>query len=324
MPPRDTVQYAVFGKLPEEADFVRMGANNHSCVLEFDALLSRSLAYASQQPGWDKARYLRANISEFSFTSHDRRWCYFGALMPSVDKAGRFYPIVAGIILPAHAVLPIVPELTIANELFLVGLQELLPSLRDATDVSCLCQPFFTEQCALNNGMQDEIDLAKQMLSHRLAVTTTLQLQDQLDENALSPLDDILMAFIYQAELTRRLGTNAPRQAIPLPLSGKQGEGALDEAVWLALCRAAAGKNRTADFIIANQYQLILAPNRFNERCLSALWGIPAKPVLDEPPWHSECGWAETAWALGRQLQDPALTLDNLIPSLERISGNSK
>ena len=133
------------------------------------------------------------------------------------------------------------------------------------------------------------------------------------------------MAFIHQASLLRRLGPSAPRQAILLPLSGKEGDAALDQAAWLALCRAAAaGKGCPADFIISNKCQLTLAPNRFSERSLGALWGYPAKPVLDDPPWHRQGSWAETAWMLSKQLQNPGLTLDKLLPFLERISGNAK
>jgi type VI secretion system protein ImpM len=326
MPARDTVpQYAIFGKLPTEPDFIRMGTSSHPVVLEFDGLLARSLAHATRQSDLDKNRYLQAGASDFQFTSHDRRWSFSGVLLPNHDKAERLYPLVGGIILPAHAVQPVAAELAIANELFFAGLRSRLFAAADVTDLSATCQRFLIDQCAPDSNTQDELDLAKQMLSRHLAYTTTLDLKDRLADFGFPALDDILMTLIYQADQMRRLGTSAPRQTVAVPLSAEVGESTLDQAAWLALCRAAAGKNRSPDFIInVNRRQLTLAPNRFSDRCLGAFWGVPADPAPAEPPWHRQGVWVEIAWTLGRQLQDPCFALDNLLSTLERITGSHK
>jgi len=334
IPARDTTpQYAVFGKLPGREDFIRLGFSSHPAVLEFDGVLARSLTYVSRQPGWNEATVLRAGSSDFLFTTYDRRWCYFGALLPSHDKAGRLFPLVAGIILPAHALAPASAEFSLANELFFSGLRDPLSSAVNTGDLHA-CQRFLDTWATPNPHARDDIELAGQLLARHLASTPLARLQTALSDDCGPGLDDILLAFIFYADMLRRLGTTAPKKVIELPLSAKEGEASLDLAMWLAFYRAAMGKNKTRfpDFIARNDQRrtFTLAPGRLGERCLGTLWGMANDPasMLDadegaNAPWSRHPTWIAAAYDLGRQVQNPEMQLASLISTVERIAGNA-
>jgi len=339
MPAHDTVlQYAIFGKLPSRDDFVRHGSTSHPAVLEFDGVIARSLVYASSQMGWSEETALGSGTSGYLFSTHDRRWCYFGALRPSRDRAGRLYPLVAGIILPSYAVAPYSPELSIANEQFFADLQKSLSSSVDTGDLPG-CQQFLSAPCTdanphtRNDLAREDLELGGKLLARHLANTPISRLQTALAQRGSFTLDDVLVAFIYHADLLRRLGQNAPKQVIALPLSEKQGETALDQATWLAFYRAAMGKNKTRfpDYIAKNegrQYTLTLAPGRLGERCMGALWNVKndTASMLDagaaDASWKRQPAWAEAAYLLGRQVQDHSSDLASLLSTVERIAGN--
>jgi len=333
VPARDvTPQYAVFGKLSDRDEFIRLGFSSHPAVQEFDGVLARSLAYVSRQPNWSEAASLRAGVSDFLFTTHDRRWCYFGALLPSRDKAGRLYPLVGGIVLPAHAIALASAEFLIGNELFFRGLREVLARAVNNGDLPAF-QRFLESWAMPNPHARDDIELAGQLLTRHLACTTLAQLQTTLTDDCCPALDDILLAFIFYASTLRRLGTSAQKQVIALPLSGKEGESALDQAMWLAFYRAAMGKNKTRfpDFITRNDDRcaFTLAPGRLGERCLGALWCMVNDPASllgtdsSNAPWNRHPTWAETAYTLGRQVQNPDTHLASLLSTVERIADNA-
>jgi type VI secretion system protein ImpM len=331
-PSRDaTVQYAVFGKLPERDDFIRLGLGNHPAVLEFDGVLARNLAYVSRQPGWDEAKVKQVGSSDFLFTTYDRRWCYFGALQPSSDKAGRLFPLVAGIIVPAHAIAPANAEFVLANELFFNGLREILPIAVNTGDLHP-CKQFLDTWTVPNPHARNDIELAGQILARHFADETLARLLTAfLDEN-FPALDDILLAFVSYNALLNRLGSSAQKLVVSLPLSENEGEAALDQAMWLAFYRAVMGKNKTRfpDFIVRNENRrtLTLAPGRLGERCIGALWGVSndaaaslvAGGVNALRTQHPD--WNAIAYALGRQVQDPHTHLASLLTTVERIAGN--
>ncbi|MDR3087620.1 MAG: type VI secretion system-associated protein TagF [Azoarcus sp.] len=326
-----TPQYAVFGKVSRQADFIRINAA-HPAVEDFDGLIAKSLLLARRQPGWQEETCLKTGVSDFLFTSDDGRWCFFGALQPSRDEAGRLYPLVAGIILPARTVQPCLAELAIANELFFSGLREQIASAVDHAVEMLACRQFLDSWIAPNPNAKDDIELAAQLLERHLTRTPASSLQCALAEAGYPALEDILLAFILHAARIRRYGASLSRQTIPLPLSGAEGEGTLDQAVWLALYRAATEKQsvRAPDFIVcAGRRVLLVAPDRLGERDLAALWGAPSSlvpaPEADAPQTLQERlpACAETAWALGRQLQDPGDSLASLFSTVKRVSVNA-
>jgi type VI secretion system protein ImpM len=334
-PSRDVApRYAVFGKLPHSADFVRLGQSSHPAVQEFDGVIARSISYCGRRQTWDESRALRAEASCFQFTTHDRRWCFLGVLQPSLDAAGRFYPLAAGIILPAHAVAPYGPELAVANEPFFADLRQAVAIAIRAGDLPA-CQRCLASWSAENPGAQDDFALARQLLARHLARTPAFRLQALLGESfsGYSPdadsLTDTLLAFIFCAALLRREGDRATKQVLCLPLSNGQGEGALDVAAWLALYRAASGSRGYPDFIIhgTGSGSLMLAPGRLGERCLGPFWGISpdmTDAAVRETPWRQHPGWARSAAALSRCVQNPGTDLASILTTVGTVAGYAK
>ncbi|MDR0717121.1 MAG: type VI secretion system-associated protein TagF [Azoarcus sp.] len=326
MPTRDAPQYALFGKLPSRADFVRINTN-HPAVQECDELLARSLAFAKGQADWDGQGYLDAGASDFHYTSNDGRWCFFGVLRPSRDASGRHYPLVAGIVLPAAAVAPYCAELSIANELFFASLRDRLARILDDAAELDACRHYLETQCAPNPHAQADIDLASQVLERHVRRTSAARLRAGLDQ---AGLDDHLLAFVFHANLLRRLGASVPRQAVLLPLSRGAGEDILDQAVWLALYREATGKknNRAPDFITLSREGgrfLALSPGRFSERFLAVLWGTAPDPsssldVGEGASWRRHPAYAEAARTLEHQLRDPGASLAALFSTIAGIA----
>jgi type VI secretion system protein ImpM len=323
MPSRDAVpRHAVFGKLPQRADFVSVDGGGHPVVQAFDELLARSLALASRHPDWNEKNVLAAGPCDFQFTSDDGRECFTGVLHPSRDKTGRFFPLVAGVILPAPAIVPYSPELTIANELFFSGLREQLASAVDHAVDLLACRQFLDTWTVPNPHAREDIELAAQILARHLARIPAPNWHAALVDAGLGGLDDCLLAYMFQHSAAWH--TDAP---VLLPLSGTQGEDTLDQAAWLALYRAASGRGgQVPDYLCAmrgGRRYLAVLPTRSGEQSLAALWGVQPEPPADgdkRPPHPAQ---AEAAWALARQLQNPALDLAALIEILARIARES-
>ncbi|UXY14570.1 type VI secretion system-associated protein TagF [Chitiniphilus purpureus] len=326
-----TAQYAVFGKLPRRADFVRINAT-HPVAQEFDHLLAKSLTWSQQQPEWQEARYLAAAASDFHFTSSDGRWAFFGVLQPSRDEAGRLYPLVAGAILPAAAVSSHLAELAIANELFFAGLRDQLAAAVDSSVEMLACRQFLDDQLTQSNRANADVELAGNVLERYFQQTPAARLQTELTALGLGGLDAHLLAFLFYGELLRRYVGSVPRQAILLPLLQQPGEDILGLATWLALHRAAAKGHARVPHCLTLQREgrryLALAPECFPERFLGMLWGLAPEPttvvnvVDDDAPWMHHQAYAEASYILGRQLADPALNLQSLRQILEKLTSS--
>ncbi|MBM3115238.1 type VI secretion system-associated protein TagF [Jeongeupia naejangsanensis] len=314
-------QYAIFGKLPRRADFVRVNAT-HPVAIEFDQLLATSLRWASEQPDWQD-RYLAAEASEFFYVSADRRWVFFGVLQPSRDEAGRHYPLVAGAIVPFDQGAQNLSLLVLANELFFAGLRDQLSSAVDNSVEMLACRQFLEAQLALNGRSGADLDLAGQVLERHLRQTAASELAGRLSAAGGASLEATLLAFAFHGDFVRRYDSSAPRQALLLPLPDGPGEETLGLATWLTLYQAATRGHVGLDphyltITLQGRRYLAISPSRFTDKQLALLWGLPPAPlaVLDagdaEAPWSRHQAYAEAAYILGRQLADPALKLDEL------------
>ncbi|WP_035055133.1 type VI secretion system-associated protein TagF [Andreprevotia chitinilytica] len=326
-----TPQFAIFGKLPRRADFVRINAT-HPVVQEFDNLIARSLTWAAQHEGWQD-QYLSAGASDFHFTSADGKWAFFGVLHPSRDEAGRFYPLVAGAILPSDGVSPHLAELAIANELFFAGLRDQLASAIDNSVEMLACRQFLEAQQVQSNRAAADVELASNVLSRHLRQTPVSRLETELQGIGRGGLDAHLLAFVFYGELLRRYSGSAPKQVIMLPLPSAPGEDILGLATWLSLYRAATRSTfaRFPHCLTVAQHgrrYLALAPECFTERFLGVLWGMQPDPLTVvnvedvSAPWSGHQSYAEVSYILGRQLADPGLNLLSLQDIVEKLTKN--
>lgn len=85
--------YGLFGKLPQKRDFVALGIP-HAVLHPFETWLQSAVAASRNElgRGWEEL-YLVAPIWRFWLGHEIFGQACAGALMPSVDKVGRFFPL---------------------------------------------------------------------------------------------------------------------------------------------------------------------------------------------------------------------------------------
>lgn len=323
------LQFAIFGKLPRRADFIRINAT-HPVALDFDQSLADGLKALAQQPGWQDG-YMKAPSSEFLFHSKDLRGSFLGVTLPSHDEALRYYPLVAGLCIPSDAILGNEAEFLLANELFFSGLKDQLKSAADNSVEMIACRQYMEEQMSFSSRAVADLGLAAQLLERHMANTPAAQLEQALRQTGRGDLESTLLAFAFYLQLARRYGGSMASQVFLLPLPSGAGEEILGAAVWLSLCRAAInaqGANQIHFAFIEQEgvRYLALALNSFTERQLIMQWGQTADAlqlvnVCDlQSPWRSHQSYAEASYILGRQLSDPTLSVTKLREIVVKIT----
>ena len=312
------LQYAIFGKLPRRADFIRIHAT-HPAAMAVDQLLADSMKYILNCEQWDD-KYLNAPCTEFLFHSADLRSGFLGVVLPSYDEARRYYPLLAGMCIPNELLNGHEAEFVLSNELFFSGLKDQLKSAADNSVEMIACRQFMEDQMMFGHRAVADLELASQLLDRHMVKTTAAQLTQSLLNQQCGDLESILLGFAFYFQLIRRYGASMASQLFLLPLPIGAGEEILGAAVWLSLCRAAIQSQGAyplhfAFVTQAEQRYLALAFNPFSDTQLSLLWGqMPDERQLVcvndlQAPWRSHQSYAEAAYVLGRQLSDPSLSL---------------
>ncbi|OHX20073.1 type VI secretion system-associated protein TagF [Chromobacterium sphagni] len=324
-------QFCIFGKLPRRADFVRVNAT-HPAAMQLDQLLAQSLQRMAFDEGATR-RYLAMPATSFVLQSRDQNWLSLGVIQPSRDEGGRSYPLVAASLVAIDNALPPTAILLLANELFFTGLKDQLANAIDNSVEMLACKQFLEEQLRFGASSAADIDLAQQLLEKHLAVTPASALANGLREMGDGDLESVLLAFVFHHRLLRKFRDSLPVQAYFLPLPAVEGENVLAAVTWLALYHAATFDNGDAQeqCLILRRPEghfLVLLPAGLNEQIASQCWGAPldAKFVVDindaKAPWRSHQAYAEAAYVLGRQLNDPGLSLAQLRTVLTSLSRN--
>ncbi|WP_297576895.1 type VI secretion system-associated protein TagF [uncultured Deefgea sp.] len=312
------LQYAIFGKLPRRADFIRINAT-HPSAMKVDQLFADSMKYISHCDQWQDT-YTNAPSSEFLFHSEDLRGGFLGVVLPSYDEARRYYPLLAGICIPHDVLNGNEAEFVLANELFFSGLKDQLKSAADNSVEMLACRQFMEDQLVFGHRAIADLELASQLLERHMRTTSAAQLEQALTDSQCGDLESNLLAFAFYFQLVRRYGASMTSQIFLLPLPAGAGEEILGASVWLSLCRAAIHSQGVYPLHFAFISQdgmryLALAFNPFSEAQLSMLWGqTPDERQLVrandlQSPWRSHQSYAEASYVLGRQLCDPSLSL---------------
>ncbi|MCX7207606.1 MAG: type VI secretion system-associated protein TagF [Proteobacteria bacterium] len=323
------MQYAIFGKLPRRADFIRINAS-HPVALDVDQSLANSLKALALKPDWQK-QYMAAPASEFLLHSRDLRGAFLGVVLPSHDEALRYYPLVAGVCVPSDILMGNEAEFLLANELFFSGLKDQLSSAADNSVEMIACRQFMEEQMSFSSRAVADLGLAAQLLERHMANTPAAVLEQALRQSERGDLESTLLAFAFYLQLSRRYGGSMASQVFLLPLPSGLGEEILGAAVWLSLCRAAIHAQGVSQINFAfieqeGRRYLALALNPMTDRQLTMLWGDKADPlqlvnVCDlHSPWRSHQSYAEASYILGRQLSDPTLSLLKLREIVVKIT----
>lgn len=323
------LQYAIFGKLPRRADFIRVNAS-HPAAVDIDQQLANSLKHLSNQDAWQEM-YLQAPNSEVLFHSKDGRWSFFGVVLPSHDEALRHYPLVAGVCVAADILNGGEAEFVLANELFFSGLKDQLKNAAENSVEMVACRQFMEEQMTFSHRAAADLELASNLLERHMAKTSIESLELALRSAGQGDLESIILSFAFYLQLVRRYGASLPAQVFMLPLPTGAGEEILGAAVWMSLCRAAIQSQgaHTLNFAFVTQAgirYLALSFNAFTELQLSMLWGqqLDLRQIVDasdvKSPWRSHQFYAEASYILGRQLSDPLLSLFKLREIIFKIT----
>lgn len=328
-PAEAAFSYAIVGKLPSRADFIRINAT-HPVVREFDDLVAQGLELAGRNAD-NAARYEQAQWVDFFYVARDARSAFIGVLQPSHDQAGRRYPLIAGMIVPVEALGQQLACLPLLLELYYVGLREQLASaLQHSVDLLA-CRRFLEEQVALGAFALTDFELAHSLLQRFQRQQPAGAMAQLLAEDGGGAFERVLLNTGFYLELLRRYRNSATQQLLLFPLPDRRGEEALYQGCWLAIYAAYAEPMLNAalpSYFVARidgQPRLAVAPRHIPEKFVAALFGAPldAWCVLDsddhEPPWRSHRLYPETAYLLGRLLADLQTPISSLLLPLAEI-----
>jgi len=324
------LSYAIMGKLPSRADFVRINAT-HPVVLEFDELVAQGVELAGRAEG-GLVRYDQAQWVDFFYVARNGRHAFIGVMQPSRDQAGRRYPLVAGVIVPLEMLGVQLATLPLQLELFYVGLREQLASAVENSVDMLACRQFLEEQVTVGGFALNDGELALSLLERFQRRQSISVLANLVSMHDPSMFERVLVNIGFYLELLRRYSNSATQQLMLFPLPDLKGEEALYQGCWLSVYAAYATsvlKPCIPSYFIVHidgRSHLAVAPQRIPERFLAMLFGAPhdAWCVLDigadSPPWSGHRLYAETVYVLGRLLADLQMPISNLLGPLSDIA----
>lgn len=326
-PLEETVNYAIVGKLPNRPDFVRINAT-HPVVFEFDELIQNAMTQLLKEPESEQ-RYLRT-VTDFYYTSRDQQWVFMGVLMGSRDLSGRRFPFFAGIVLPCSQIAADAALTPISHEIYFDELRRQIANAIDNAVEAISCQAYLHTQCNDESCGAVDFTLARDLVERFSTSQTVLRLSQVLSLDAKSAdLDQALLNIACYGDFLRRFENPATLQEILLPLPVETGEGTLIAAEWLSLLMAAWGQPtwRGSYFIRRDAESAWLAasygriPERFMPWIVGGALNDSARLNLaaEEEAWRAHIYYAETAYALGRLLSDPGVSMLALREALIEI-----
>lgn len=327
-PASDPGSYAMIGKLPNRADFVRHNAA-HPVVGEFDALVQTALEQMSAVLGWED-RYDAASRTDFYYTSGDRRWVFYGGWQASRDLSGRRYPFVAGVIRPVDDISAEASLVPISLEVFFDGLHAQIGNAIDNSVEAVSCREFLHANCPAEARSDADRELARGLVQRFLGSHTVAELESFLVAVGIPSLQQALLNIAFYLAFLRRYENPGVIQEIALPLPAGKGEGALYASTWLTLLTALWGKKPWTGsyFLHAGSANPGLSVSfgrmpRKLDYVFDGHGSNGSESALDlgreNELWRGHPEYAETAFALGRVLSDPRQPLSIVADLLAEV-----
>ncbi|SNS32517.1 type VI secretion system protein ImpM [Noviherbaspirillum humi] len=332
----DEKGYVIYGKSPRHADFIRVNAE-HPALLELDRLLQAAVEDSCSD---SLSRY--AAPCWFQFATADRRHALLGVLAPSVDQAGRRYPLLAALTLPAPIVAGMACISSVALEIFAAGLLQQFEqgsgqgiAAAPAFDVFA-CRQYLESSLQAADTLGDAV-LAESVLARYMESTSTRYFGGLLDDHIGSrdALAQALLNLLFYRAFLRRFPGQEAHQSIMLPLPPDRGEQVLAASAWLRLLEAIRQGNDDdlpwlATFLIkqesSSRFLLMTGFHGADRRLLAQA----LQPALNDAhrldlgsrqeAWCRHPLYAEVAYALDRLLADPACSLKRLAWFLADVS----
>jgi type VI secretion system protein ImpM len=325
--------YALYGKLPNRGDFVRVNAH-HAAAAEFDALIQRTFERLACKEQWEQY-YDACSPVEFQYVSRDQRHTFLGVLSPSRDQSGRRYPLVAGAIIPSDSIVGYAHVAPIAYEVFFDGLREQVASAVENSVEALACRQFLESQLRANDTAAADLDLARGVVARFMQSTAVKALGDLLAIDAQpAAMGQALLNMAFYRAFLRRFDTPATNQIIQLPLPANKGERALVASAWLsildALWRGARGNDPwRGNYVIyesvPGHFELAAAFGKVQEQFTAVMLGgahdasCRLELSREQQAWANHRLYAEVSYALGRILVEPGISLHALCEFLADI-----
>lgn len=325
--------YALYGKLPNRADFVRVNAD-HAAAAEFDVLIQRTFERLACQEQW-MHHYDACSSAEFQYVSRDQKHTFLGVLSPSRDLAGRRYPLVAGAILPSESIVGYAHVAPIAYEVFFDGLREQVASAVENSVEALSCRQFLESQLRANDSAAADLELAQGVVARFMQSAPVRTLSDLLATDAPpATMEQALLNLAFYRAFLRRFDTPATNQIIRLPLPIGKGERALVASAWLSILDALWRGSRInepwrGNYVVLQsepgRYALAAAFGKVQERFAAIMLGgaLDASDRLElsteQQAWTNHRLYAEVSYALGRLLAEPRVSLRTLCDFLEDV-----
>lgn len=325
--------YALFGKLPNRADFVRINAN-HPVALEFDKLVQYAV---ERRDGVSRsASDALGGTVDFQYLSRDQRHLMIGVLTPSNDQAGRIYPLVAGCIVPFSDVASHLPVLPIAFEVYFDGLREQALNAIENSVEALSCRQFLETSLRTYESGHGELQLAVSVVERFMSHQPVRRLVTLLAESAHpATLQQTLLNIAFYQVYLRRFDNRVTNQLFVLPLSGSKGEQALIASAWQSIVSALwveiepNSPWRCSSLVLrraGQPAQLLVSVGRLPDSFGNVLVGGALQPSMsldlgaEHEAWASHRMYAEVSYALGRFLADPECRIFDLCGFLREMS----
>lgn len=324
--------YALFGKLPNRADFVRINAT-HPVVIEFDGLIQSAIERSTAE-GLSSRHAVHGTV-DFQYLSRDQRQLMIGVLAPSQDQSGRFYPLVAARILRYADVAEHLPVLPIAFEVFFDGLREQVVNAIDNSVEALACRQFLESTSRVDMSGGDELQLASSVVQRFTSQQPAMRMASLLSESSPpAPLQQALLNIAFYQAYLRRFDNRSTNQFFLLPLSGSKGEQALLASTWQSILSSlwvgAEGDSWRCSCLVLRRpgqaAQLLVSVGRLPDSFGDVMLGgaVESTMLLDlsveNDAWTSHRMYAEVSYALGRFLADPDCRISALCSFLGDMS----
>lgn len=330
--------YALYGKLPNRADFVRVNAH-HSAIVGFDDLIQRTLERLTLSQGWAES-YDRCGPSCFQLESGDLRHTLVGVIAPSRDQAGRRYPLMAAAISPSELLAGQASVAPIANEVFFDGLRDQVCNAIENSVEALSCRQFLESQSHINDLAASELELAASVVNRFLSTAPITRLDDLLMEEDQGGLEQALLNLAFYRAFLRRFDNVATNQIIVLPLPQANGEQALIACAWLSVIEALFGRDGSGTAWRGNYAMLRTGQGKmalltcFNNRmhdkfAMLMLGGAPDSSMIldlrnEHEAWKNHRLYSEVSYALARLLGNRTLSIKDLCQFLQDVGQRLK
>jgi type VI secretion system protein ImpM len=323
--------YAVFGKLPGRADFIRINASLPVCE-ELDENLHAAIGELARAPGWQE-HYDRLPVVDVFWASERSGTAFLGSAIPSQDGSGRRYPLLAGLVLDLQEARRHGPLLLLAGELLLNQVRHFLqvalasePEVRNLVDYLKL-QASGRGHDFLDREITNDIHL--QFLSRAPWWEIGRGLSLEAPETALHTA---LLHLLFHTYATPR-GLGLGQRSACLPLLVERGRTMLHAVAWLDILQhlSASSRNRSWDrqWLLrqnAQRPRLMVHPSGASNREFAGM-------LLDDPtpdlqldlqagtrPWHHHPLFPEISYRFDRFRKTEGRSMMDLLAFLKETS----